>query len=153
MTTNFARSKPMWRSINGSVPLPIEPKPSITIEPSKRACSGQAVVALVMAFIFVVPSAIRKVCLSRVPCRRAAGRARNASGEARLRCRTAGCADQAACAIKAAGLQFAAEQPWPLETSGQPERAGLGRGKAEAVVIGRIADKEEGIVATSTRDA
>jgi hypothetical protein len=49
MTTNFERSKAMCRSICGKVPLPIEPKPIITIGPTKRACSGQLSVVVVMA--------------------------------------------------------------------------------------------------------
>src|SRR6516225_1473704 len=40
MTTNFAWSNARWRSISGRVPLPIEPKPSITIGPSKRASTS-----------------------------------------------------------------------------------------------------------------
>ena len=55
MTTNFERSKAMWRSISGKVPLPIEPKPIITIGPSKRACSGQFLVAGVLVFMSVTP--------------------------------------------------------------------------------------------------
>jgi hypothetical protein len=35
ITTNFERSKPMWRSSSGSTPRPIEPKPIITIGPAK----------------------------------------------------------------------------------------------------------------------
>ena len=39
------RSKSKWRSISGSVPLPIEPKPIITIGPSMRPCRGQSAMA------------------------------------------------------------------------------------------------------------
>src|SRR5262245_48051795 len=49
MTTNFGRSKATCRSISGKVPLPIEPKPIITIGPTKRACSGQLSVVVVVA--------------------------------------------------------------------------------------------------------
>src|ERR1700677_2455116 len=54
ITTNLLRSKPIWRSISGKVPRPMEPKPIIMIGPSKRAWTGQAVVLLVMAFMFEV---------------------------------------------------------------------------------------------------
>ena len=57
MTTNFERSKAMWRSISGKVPLPIEPKPIITIGPSNRACSGQPSVTAAGAFMSTTPEA------------------------------------------------------------------------------------------------
>ena len=37
ITTNFERSNAMCRSSSGRVPRPIEPKPIMTIGPSKRA--------------------------------------------------------------------------------------------------------------------
>ena len=46
----------MCRSISGSVPLPIEPKPIITIGPSKRACSGPFPVTGAMVFISTTPA-------------------------------------------------------------------------------------------------
>jgi hypothetical protein len=45
MTTNFDRSNVMWRSINGKVPLPIDPKPIITIGPSKRASTAESFIS------------------------------------------------------------------------------------------------------------
>src|SRR5271166_3042535 len=63
MITNFDRSNPIWRSINGKVPRPIDPKPTITIGPSNRACSGQDSVTRVMAFISVIPNAVYEVRL------------------------------------------------------------------------------------------
>ena len=44
MTTNFDRSKAMWRSISGRVPLPIEPKPIMTMGPSKLASRASFVI-------------------------------------------------------------------------------------------------------------
>ena len=58
ITTNFERSKAMCRSISGRVPLPIEPKPIITIGPSKRACSGQLPVPGAMAFMAMTPCSV-----------------------------------------------------------------------------------------------
>ena len=46
----------MCRSISGSVPLPIEPKPIITIGPSKRACTGQASAERVIVLMSVILS-------------------------------------------------------------------------------------------------
>src|SRR6266852_6003221 len=68
MTTNFARSKAICRSISGKVPLPIEPKPIITIGPSKRAWSGQ--LSVVGVFISSTPTkgrAARGARRSRLP--------------------------------------------------------------------------------------
>src|SRR5262245_60480747 len=55
MTTNFARSNAMCRSMSGKVPLPMEPKPIITIGPSKRAWSGPLSAAAMLALILVTP--------------------------------------------------------------------------------------------------
>src|SRR5215470_9863571 len=44
MTTNFSWSNARWRSSNGRVPLPIEPKPIITMGPSKRASNAESVI-------------------------------------------------------------------------------------------------------------
>jgi hypothetical protein len=45
MTTRRSLSKVKWRSISGRVPLPIEPKPIITIGPVIRPWTGQAGIA------------------------------------------------------------------------------------------------------------
>src|SRR5712691_7438051 len=57
MTTNFERSNAICRSMSGSVPLPIDPNPTITIGPSKRACSGRLSPTAVTAFMSVTPNA------------------------------------------------------------------------------------------------
>src|SRR5262249_4412906 len=147
MTTNFARSKAMCRSIKGSVPLPIEPKPSMTIGPSKRACSGPP--PLPLAFISQLPSG---------GARRARQRPYVIVGEPRhqhrrigLRRRAAGRTDEAARAVERAAREFAGEQPVPLVRSGQPQIAGLLSREAEARIIRSIADQQDGCVALGGR--
>jgi hypothetical protein len=51
ITMNLERSKPIWRSSNGSTPRPIEPKPIITIGPAKVACIRWEAVMRVRAFM------------------------------------------------------------------------------------------------------
>src|SRR4051794_27517230 len=48
MTAKRLLSKSKCRSIRGSVPRPIEPKPIITIGPLMRPCTGQVVIAGVL---------------------------------------------------------------------------------------------------------
>src|SRR5262249_55327177 len=148
MTTNFARSKAMCRSISGKVPLPIEPKPIITIGPSKRACSGPPLVE--DAFTSVLLSdrskgsrrAWRKAIIVR-------DKARNQGGEIGRPLERAAGADQPTGASERSGLEFAPKQPLPLVGAGQPQRAGLLAGEPEPRVIGHVADQQHGVVAAA----
>src|SRR5258705_1653576 len=152
MTTNFERSKAMCRSMSGRVPLPIEPKPIITIGPSNRAWSGQLSVTEAGAFISTAPEA--KVTGSR--CARGerrlvAGEARDEGGEVGLLPAPTGGADQSARAVERARLELAREQPVRLIGPGQPQGCGLLVGEAEPSVIGRVADQEHGAMAETDR--
>src|SRR5262249_51815900 len=149
MTTNFARSKAMWRSISGKVPLPIEPKPIITIGPSKRAWSPPSVEGVV-AFTSVTPQQRGQgSCRVRREAIVAADEAGNQGRKlGPLLERTAG-ADEPTGAVERAGLELAPKQPVPLVRPGQPQRAGLLAGEAKPRVIGRVADQQHGTLAAT----
>src|SRR5919201_4560421 len=143
MTTNFARSKAMCRSISGKVPLPMEPKPIITIGPSKRAWSGPLSVEGMGAFTSVTPEqeGSRRVRRETIV---AAGETRNQGGKiGPTRERTAG-ADQPAGAVERARLELVPKQPVALIRPGQPQRAGLLAGEPEPRIIGGVADQQHG---------
>src|SRR6185369_12498174 len=145
ITTNFERSKAMWRSMSGKVPLPIEPKPIITIGPSNRACSGQPSVMAAGAFISTTPEAKGEGSRrARRERRLTAGDAGNERGEVGLLFGPTGGADQPARAVERARIELAGEQPMRLVGSGQPQRRGLLVGEAEPSVIRRVADQQHG---------
>src|SRR5262249_14508835 len=141
ITTNFDRSKAMCRSISGKVPLPIEPNPIITIGPSKRACSGQLLVAV--AFILVTPGKRLTGSRSARPTdARAAVEAGNERGEIGLRRDQAAGADQPLCALERARCQLACQQAVLLVGPGQPQRARVLTREAEPPVIRSVAHQQ-----------
>src|SRR5262249_45856694 len=140
ITTNFERSNAMWRSISGSVPLPIEPKPIITIGPSKRPCSW-----------FMSLSSKRRgwvrCWLRGMRQRFIRPQRRNELRERRLGRLAPGRADEAARALKCARLQFARQEPVRVVAAGQPQVGGLLAREAEPAVVGCIADQQHGAMA------
>src|SRR5688572_17560333 len=141
MTTNLERSNWMWRSSSGSAPLPIEPKPIITMGPSKRAWIGKSVID----------------CLQSIHVRRRGQRSRQRR-ESRVaptfkvalcrlwhdlrslfvhrRDRRSRHADETARAVERAGRELVTQQTTLLVETGQPEPCGFCRRETEAAVIG-----------------
>src|SRR5215469_6870180 len=108
MTTNFSWSNARCRSISGRVPLPIEPKPIITIGPSNRASRPSGVRAVTS----VTPKA--RDGLSRRTRRQwalVADEVRDEAREVRPGRRWPAGADQAARAVERSGRELIAEQP------------------------------------------
>ena len=160
MTTNFERSKAICRSISGKVPLPIEPKPIITIGPSKRACSGPAVgrsgdrVHVGYSQAKEIDAALHAACGART-CRVAASMAgycdEAGNDRATPPCRRPAALISPRAPSSAPRAQLAGEQAVPLVRPGQPERAGLLAGEAEAAVVGRVADQQHRAMAETRR--
>ena len=120
--------------------MPIEPKPIMTMGPSKRACSGQVSVIWVTAFVLRMP--FREIDGSR-RVRRQRDRVDNARpqhGQVGLRLGPPGGVHQAASSIQGAGLELEAKQPVALVGTGHPQFAGRLGGEAEAPVVGGVAD-------------
>ena len=153
MTTNFERSKPKWRSISGSVPLPIEPKPIITIGPAKRACSGHGFGHAGSARSYrLAPEqeAIRLTPRAARGTRRVAAEARRpASARSRLRAASRPVrADRGRARRRARRARArSASSRCALVAAGQPQPAGLLGREAEAAVVRRVADQQHGAMA------
>src|SRR5262245_49822282 len=154
ITTNFERSKAMWRSISGKVPLPIEPKPIITIGPSKRACSGQPSVVVVVAVISVTPGKrLTRSRSARPMDGLVAVKAGNERGEIGLRRERAAGADQPLRALECARREFARKQAVLLVGPGQPQRARILTREAEPPVIRSVADQQHSAMTATGRFA
>src|ERR1700720_531804 len=162
MTTNFDRSKPIWRSMRGRVPRPIEPKPIITIGPSNRACTGQHWVTRVIAFIFghsfgrERSRRPRKRSLTAIEIRPRSRTCKESGNERRkigLRDDATGRVNQAVRAIEGAGCKLNCQQPMSLMRSGQPQGLRFFTREAETRIIRVIPDEEHGAMLTLARVA
>src|SRR5215813_5139747 len=146
MTTNFERSKPMCRSMSGSVPRPIEPKPIITMGPSKVACNGKLSVVRVSAFMSATPEKSKGLRRARrwilVVAHQAGDEGRQVVFRVRRGRGPAGRADEPAGAVEGRRRGLAREQPLALIGAGQPQRAGLVGREAEPAVVGSIAHQQ-----------
>src|SRR4051794_39383376 len=161
MTTKPDLSNVKWRSIKGSVPFPIEPKPIMTMGPSIRACTGHWV--MIQKPPEILSGCIRRVLETEenaVPgrhgvhgvglssgCARSGASSSNAPDEVcEIRDQRGGAsrADETTRAIECAGDKLAREQPALLIRAGQPQGAGLFGREAEAAVIGSVADQKHG---------
>jgi hypothetical protein len=121
----------------------MEPKPIITIGPSKRAWSGPLSVEGMGAFTSVTPE--QEVTRITPP----AGEARNQGREIGPALERASGADQPTGAIERARLELIPKQPVALVRPGQPQRAGLLAGEPEPRVIGRVAHQQHGAMAAT----
>src|SRR5215469_2104268 len=131
ITTIFDGSWAIWRSMSGSVPLPIEPNPIITIGPSKRACTGQPAVG------FAIVMSLSRGQRSKGSSRLELGGRHEGPGD------TAGRVDEPVRTVERARYELAGEQALARIGAGQPEASGLLHAEVEMAVIGRIADQQD----------
>src|SRR3984957_15997062 len=157
MITKRDLSYSKCRSISGSVPLPIEPKPIMTIGPLMRPCTGHWVIANLRERArrtgkTKVPHDYRSCGTEgSAPTLYAAGLCRLCDGNglrgSRRRTAAAGVgANDAMRVIECASRELQAEEPIGPIRARHRQRRGLFGRKAEAAVVRRIADQQHGCV-------
>src|SRR5262245_38533014 len=148
MTTKRFLSYAKWRSIRGRVPLPIEPKPIITIGLSIRACTGHL-------GIIEISRKGRQMVERRRNGRRAkqARRPRQCailccgSGDSGTKNRLGGRTQQPAGALERVRDKLEGEQAVPFEGARHAQGRGYLCREAEPAVIRCISDEDDGAVA------